>query len=559
MNAATATTEPARTSVSRPTVRPSRWATARAIALVEGRRVLRHPATIVGALGSTAAAVLFHLGNVPLLDRDVPSLSAAAAPLAAGTFVALHLAASRIRRDGTQEIVGTVPVAAPTRTVGLALAALWPAALALIWAILGVGVMAVSGGLARPDLADLLATPAFVLFAGTFGVAAGRWAPSPVVPLATVPVLTVVLGELSARADVAVRLMPWADWFTSRGLIEMWPREPWLHLGYVVALAVSFAALAVLRHRRSVLVGAFVVVAALGTVLAARPLLTVWEDPAEVEALLSAYADPHEWLLDCEAVDAVEVCAPSALLPLAPRWADPALRARELLPAAARPAGLSIDVVDPWNAQLMLSLDEQLTRQEFASAIDLADDGETVLLASYERLAASGMFTTALETVRIGMGFGGVDDAPDPDGGPVPCSVHGEARELVAYTLALHAHPDAPEALDALLAEQPYAWQGQGENRWWNDELYLGLPWSETNATNWSRAGAVNALRLAETLDDPTVLHDEWDRWMEPSTSADELLVTFGLDPLPTSDELAARQGIEPPTPTDDAWTPPSC
>ena len=122
-----------------------------------------------------------------------------------------------------------------------------------------------------------------------------------------------------------------------------------------------------------------------------------------------------------------------------------------------------------------------------------------------------------------------------------------QAREVVAFALAASADPAAYRALEGELKERPYGWQGAGDSWWWNDSFWVAVGWSPTTATQWSKSGATHGLRIADHLDDVTVLHQEWDRWQDPATSADELLATFNLDPLPTPQELAEAKGFDAP------------
>lgn len=547
----------------RPPSAPADWRVVTAVARVEGRRLVRHPATLAGLAISTAVAVAYFRLYAPVLHRDVATLSVTAAPLAAGVLLAAHLATSRIHRDETSAITGATPVPPERRTLGLAVAVLWPATLALAWVAAGLAVLAMLGGIGTPHPADVLATPGFVLLAGAVGVALGRWLPEPAGPLLTLPILGIGLSQLATAATTAVRLTPWADWFPSLGFIEVWPRAPWVHLTYVVLLAAGVAGVAALRDRATAATVTVPVTCLLLAAVFAGRLLAVWDDASAVAALERSRRDPAA-LLTCSHEPPVEVCAPAAYLPWAPDLATPARGTLELLPTSDRPDGLRIELTDVWSIALIGSLPDAVYRELATADHDRQLPDDTILLPAYRRAdrPEAGPFAIALETARTGLDLGG--SAPSTSvGGNVletTCTARGQAREVIAFALAVSADPAARRALEAELGERPYGWQGEGR-RWWSDDFWVDVGWHPTTAILWSRSGATNGLRLAERLPDITVLHERWGHWTDPATSADELLAAFGLEPLPTPRELSLAEGLDPGSelPTDSDVVAPPC
>jgi hypothetical protein len=546
----------------RPPSAPADWRVVTAVARVEGRRLVRHPATLAGLAISTAVAVAYFRLYAPVLHRDVATLSVTAAPLAAGVLLAAHLATSRIHRDETSAITGATPVPPERRTLGLAVAVLWPAALALVWVAAALAVLATLGGIGTPHPADVLATPGFVLLAGAVGVALGRSLPEPAGPLLTLPILGIGLSQLAVARTTAVRLTPWADWFPfpSLGFIEIWPRAPWLHLAYVGALAGAAVGMAVLHDRRRIGTVALTIMSVATAAVAAGQLLSVWDDPAAIAAFERTQRDPAA-LLSCTQEPPVEVCAPPAYRPWSADLAAPARATLALLPAGDRPERIRIELSGGWPGVLIGSLPEAAYRRVATAAHDRPLPDGTILLPASRR-ADRPEVAIALETARTALDLGGTVASTGPGGVTLEasCTSQGQAREVVAFAIAVSADPLAQRSLEAELRERPYGWRGDGENRVWSDSFWFETVWHPTTAIVWSRSGATNGLRLAERLPDITVLHERWDHWTDAETSSDELLTAFGQEPLPTARELARAEGFDPgpelPT-NSDTVTPP--
>lgn len=197
--------------------RPS---TTLALARVEGRRLLAHPALLAGLV------LTLWLGAPWLQQRaamDVPNAVYSAlsglliVPLAAGVFVAANLGALRARRDRTQELFDSLPVAASTRTASHLAAVGWAVALSVT--VLGGAAasvrawdgapVALAGGLARvvPDAAQLAQGPAVLALLGVYGILLARWFPY---RAATVPSL---VGLFAMFVVVSWNLGGTAGWW----------------------------------------------------------------------------------------------------------------------------------------------------------------------------------------------------------------------------------------------------------------------------------------------------------------------------------------------------------
>jgi hypothetical protein len=165
--------------------------TALTLSRIEATLLVRHPLVWLGLAASVATVA----SVVPGWARpSIGLLSLNVFPLAIGLCAAIHLAVSRNRRAGTDELARTLPTGPRTHTAGLLLAAAWLAiplgalAVAATLAALGAdrslhGTGILPGtppGLAMtwtPGVLELVQPALVVLIAAAVAVAAGRWWP----------------------------------------------------------------------------------------------------------------------------------------------------------------------------------------------------------------------------------------------------------------------------------------------------------------------------------------------------------------------------------------------
>jgi hypothetical protein len=253
---------------------------------VEGRRLLRNPAVWVGFV-LVAQWLRSAVRNDDPEDRY--NLLVGYGLILPGFVMVLHVVLSvlRARASGTEELLSTMPVGPERRTVGHAMSALAPGALAMAWLVAvlvalrperTLGAVSVLRDPAysiryaldvpRPTIAQLLQGPMAVVVAVCLGVALVRWVPTwlVMVPLAFGAMLQLTLAGLWAGAPTSN-----VDWLNpvSRGWVhDVWVgcgsedalcdltvsgfdrTTPWWHAGYLIALAVFLVVIAVLRHRR---------------------------------------------------------------------------------------------------------------------------------------------------------------------------------------------------------------------------------------------------------------------------------------------------------------------
>lgn len=200
-----------------------RPAPVRVLALVEGRRLLRHPATAL-ALVAAAALLLVSDAEDDFLEYKL-LVGAGFLPVATASLLMSWGAASRSRRDETDELLVSMPVTARTRGFAHILAVAAPTGAAVV--VLSAAVVAVAAwrglptpvapgelpvpGLDRvtPAWSGLLQGPVLVATAGIVGVALGRTA---------APSSSVVVGAV-VSLYVSLPAALWWSWGWERFLL----------------------------------------------------------------------------------------------------------------------------------------------------------------------------------------------------------------------------------------------------------------------------------------------------------------------------------------------------
>ena len=226
----------------------ARSAVALCLARIEGRRVLRHPAFLVGVLASIYSLWRYRDGD---MQQYWMLLGEAATALGAMTFLVGFLNASRVHRDDAEELYDALPVGAATRTAGtllsLGAAAAAAAAMTAVAWLLAVGFdgrIVVDLEPLEPGILEPAQVPMIVLAFGALGVCFGRWTPYP----ALAPLLTLLVG---------VGPVAWSiPWVLMGTVPYLEPGHTWVvgspgwHLAFLVGAAGTAAALALLRDSR---------------------------------------------------------------------------------------------------------------------------------------------------------------------------------------------------------------------------------------------------------------------------------------------------------------------
>lgn len=526
-----------------------------ALARVEGRRLVRHPATLTGLALSCFLVLMFQDVETMVLHRDVWMVQAAASPLIGGALIAAHLAAGRAARHGTDALFETLRAGRGRRTTAILIGGTAPAALSVVWASAALALLRAQGAIWAPEPADLLAIPALCLLAVGLGVALGRFVPTAVAgPMALVGVGVVEL-VVATRSGTWQRLALLSDWGPRfGGAPEVWPQAPWVHLAYVLAMTGLIAAVALARtgRRRARMVGAsgLAVVTFLSGAALTRPV----PEPT-AERLARLVLEPERLSTVCEPAGTATICTPPAYTAWIDRWQPVVARILEMVPPAARPPDLRVEVgALSWDVpEPVGDVIEQRLGRHGPHRWPGSPPGTVRLGTRFYGAGARAVIATAVAREVVGLGGEVESHVADAVGGGMraPCSARGQAREAVALYLAAVASPRLEGWLRGSL--------GNGSNyldlRPTRDGGFSHSPdlWLEDGyfdprtEIRWSRTGGLVALQLLDAPDQATVrerLADRWQHWTAAETGLEELTGAFALPGPPSVDELLRDAGV---------------
>jgi hypothetical protein len=523
-----------------------------ALALVEGWRLLRHPATLAGLAISVWWLAIDGRGLLPVLDRADVSTAGAVLPLAGGVFLAANLATLRSRRHGTEELYDAAPAAPATRT-GAHLAGLaGVVALGVVLVAAKLGWLAANAGVNTPSLAEAAVGPAVVALAGVLGVLAARWAPSPVVgPVALLALIVLqflrvdwLTGHESLPGYLWLR--PWHEQQLAR---EVSFRPAGWHLVYLAALTGLLVVVALARHGRSpkrLLAGGLALLVLAGSAWAqARPA------PAATAATIVQTVEHPQAIQACQQRGTVRYCYFPAYRPWLAGWATAVEPVLARLPAAARsrPVEVRQDIGELWQLGGL----SQRTTSRLLSGRRWHVPGVIPVGMTWRtgRAGEADAAQLALRAAAWTVGLPQEFSSPDQVGGV--CDTNGQARGVIALWLAAQARPGAAENLRAIFAAPPTAPDAQ---RYFVETLggsyLLGRappPWL------WSKTDGTYAVELLDRPADQVAaaLAPHWDRLTDPATPTAELVSALGLRPVPAPPLPPQGTGEHP------GWQPPPC
>ncbi len=221
-----------------------------ALTLIEGRRLITHPAIL-----AAGGVILLTVARGPSAFQFIFLVGLGYFAIGIGTLVAANLCASRSRRDGSAELLASLPLRAADRTAAQLLSVAFPLTVALL--IAGVLAMLISpweGASVRLDieprtvmhgLPDFAEAPLLVAFLGVAGVMLARW-------FATVVAVPVAIGGIVAINSLTDLSKGPLHWLNAGAAYSSTALEPasvmaW-HLGYVVGLILLIGLVALARR-----------------------------------------------------------------------------------------------------------------------------------------------------------------------------------------------------------------------------------------------------------------------------------------------------------------------
>jgi hypothetical protein len=233
-----------------------------ALGLMESRRFLLHPVTLVGFAWWTFMIVLGEIQGTFVVQRWETVTSSLSFFPGVLCILAGHMVTTRDRRAGSLEVLGALPGRAEERVVGLCLGAIAPAAVALGLNVAVFAYFGLTDGFAvTPNVWHIVQAPITVLGGCLLGVLLGVWAPSratPVIGMVSIVAISMWLDGLGASGRLFGPMMSWADWGPYDGTLwyALEPGSPFGHVVYLCGLcglAASAAVLRVAERRASVL------------------------------------------------------------------------------------------------------------------------------------------------------------------------------------------------------------------------------------------------------------------------------------------------------------------
>lgn len=543
-----ATAGPELTTPYRPEQAASPLSVAAGLSRIEAHRLLTSPLLWVGvALVGLACVTVLDSGLpdqsewLSLSGRFIPLLIY---PLCGMVLVAANRAALRARRDGTLELLDSLPARPAVRTLGL-LAALWVPVLVGVGATAALTVSVWFGSGKDPGaglwsrseldlpftdigIATIVSAVVLVACAGALGIALARLLPWGLVPIVAVVAIGIATGVLGGDdlPGIIGFLGPVANGGDLPAFLS--PVAQGWHVAYLVGLgALAVGAAFLLDGERRWGVGGLALAVALLATSLVGPSRTYAGDTAHGLADLVTDPSPHQRCLEG---DGVTVCHFPELDEIAARWLALAEPVRAAAPADAidGPLGihtrLSAEEIDQLAAPVRAELDRRGDSfpwtDEPGIHPDLRWDG-----------------ADALRAMLVAHGIVGLPESGAP---PVePCFAGGQARAAVAVALAgrglrvderstLRAPPDGPDGLAGVTD-------------------FVDAPWevdSEPAVVHAETDLALGRALLERPVDEVRgVLAADWSTWVDPRTPTEDLAAAFGLTARPTTpgpDELPA-------------------
>jgi hypothetical protein len=557
-----------------------------ALARAEGRRLLRHPLVVTGAVMSGAMFVLTTWDSAPVLGRDDILIGAALLPFAATVFLAENMAALRSRRDGTEELYEGLVAPPAARTEGHLLSVLWPLGLGVGLVLAMTGFLLANHPVGLLSLLELAVGPVLVALLGALGILLSRWWPwtaaGPIVLVALASVQVALIAQITP-SDSLTRyrwLAPWNPLSTyGEPSPELVVRPSGWHLLYLVGLVAVFGAGAAARHRPRR--GALVTVSA-GLLLLLTGGIVQLQSPSSAAIQRMVALVEHPLANEaCRTSLGVTYCAYRNYAPWISRWQNAISPVLQRVPPEARPAGvILVQALDPFGSDVERRLPPNIAAHLYgAPAFDPdptirpgttwgrgADEGrDQLVLGLIVASRAVGLPATPAQIVLTDADYHRLNRNGTPGGTARPgghwdqCETTGQSRAVVALWLAAQANVGTAGALRAAVASTPYGIQVQREG---DRVVGWGTSGPFANGLNaypfyqvmrnfpiiWGEAEAIYAARL---LDQPAdrvaaVFRRNWGVLTDPETKTAVLLQEFGLRALPTFAEQLRQVG-EPP------------
>ncbi|CAN5651173.1 hypothetical protein BH24ACT26_BH24ACT26_06840 [soil metagenome] len=550
--------------------RSSLWV-ALALGRVEARKLLSHPASLVGAALALAVPVVATWNYMPVLNRYDALTNEALIPFATGVLIAAHLATMRARRHRTTELFDSLVAQDAAVTVAHLIAVLYASCFALLLVVAQLGYMKVIGGVATPRATVVLIGPALVAFAGAFGVALGRWVPRMFAAPLGIAGLVTVCTALTTNTYAHNRewLSLWVPSEVISGTVSEVSLRPYgWRLLYMTGLVALVTAVALAHHPRHRVIATGLAIGALlgATYAGGREMQPVSrsEQIAIASHFLEGYRHPS-----CRDYESVQYCALPGYERWVDRWREPTEGVMAALPVSAGPEQLRLIQApadaetydDRANAVLRRRLGREKRNGILSSESDInpslhwgrnSKEGESELaIALRVATLAAGIDTRFRLTKKD------VADIPGPQRRQFRvgrlyrnCITFEQGRSIVALWLAARATEGTEAAFLEAATQLPYesgpkaSAVGYFEPEQWALDAYMWQTLGDAGAI-WGTRETTYVAQLLE--------HDEsevratiaanWDGLVGRRTTSDEAAAMLGLRPLPPLGDVIENWG----------------
>jgi hypothetical protein len=531
-----------------------------ALGRFEGRKLLRHPACVVGAFLSAGIVVVATWPDVPVLNRYDGLVAEGLIPFGVGVLVAAHLATMRARRNRTTELFDSVASPDSAITGAQLVAVAVAVAFAFALSVAELAYMKVIGGVTTPRPQVVLTGPALVGFAGAFGVALGRWAPrlfaAPLGLAGIVAICTALTTNTFAHDREWLSLWVPSEFLTGVSS-EMSLRPYGWRLAYFSALAIGLGAIAFTFHRRHrfMALGLASVAIVAAAVAGNREMQPVARDR---QAALAEVSFARILDSSCREYVSVRYCAMDGYGSWVDRWRPPVEGVLAAVPSIVRPEDLTVFQLpadqDRFDEHANRVLGRRLAKARRGGTF--APQGAIYPSLTWGRNGSEGTnefalsLATAVRVTGIDTDFRlteadveGVHRARKwgfkAGGRHRYCTGLEQGRSIVALWLAAQATPGAEATLRSVVREEPYLpVKTDDPNRYFTPEQWAldAYLWDTIGGLNitWGTRESTYALQLLDQ-DEAEVraaVASGWDRLTDPATTSDQAAAMLGLEPL---------------------------
>ncbi len=414
----------------------------RALAHVEGKRLIMHPA-FIAFVALVVGPLMLIIGEPLGMSEGLIMISLFSWPIAAGTMIATNLAVRRAARDDAQDLEDAASLSEPARTVAHLLSVLYAVAVTAVLMTAWVVYLRSNDAVGALDVAEAATPLGYIAGAGAIGVFMGRWVPWSLgwlAGLATVIVAQVGVSRIQPEAHPLRWLAPWVPADEHLGF-ELLPRVAGWHLLYLFGLAAIVGVLALMRRGPSRAIAASLAITMLVTAGAAfgqtRPL-----SDEKAAQIATAIVTPPSL---CEQRGAIRVCVYPSAEHARASFFPPAQSVFDQLPAPLRGEQLDIRQHSGWSAMLSLpaSVIAQLPDSAPPPPYVWPDDGAVHVDHRVDDVAGSFEIQMAI-ALRVALRAVGLP--MEPGTGAV-----GQPRRLVRHPDRVKAEPPVETGVPTLL------------------------------------------------------------------------------------------------------------